>query len=107
MAKYTFHGIVFDDVALKDNDGYKDWSQVCHACVKEHRLHASKDARLADIPVAGLTCGIVGCTNEAEFYIDFADGVLVPTDFEDRYKQPASREQKQNPEQSRTDTHER
>ncbi len=78
MTKYTFQGIVFDDVVLKDSDGYRDWSQVCHDCMKEYQLHAHKDATIKDIPVAGLTCGIAGCTNEADFYIDFADGALVP-----------------------------
>lgn len=78
MARYTFQGIVFDDVVLKDSDGYKDWSQVCHDCVQEHRLHAHKDAIIKDISVSGQTCGIAGCSNEADFYIDFADGALVP-----------------------------
>ena len=57
-------GTDFDDYVI-DGDGHI-WSQVCNSCIAIHKL---PESALDDIGEG--ICGIVGCTNEADKYIDF------------------------------------
>jgi hypothetical protein len=61
-----YSGIKFDDVTTDEN-GHK-WSQICEACVE--RSHVS--SKIISNPGSGI-CGVEGCNNEADFYIDFPD----------------------------------
>ena len=52
----------FDDVV--EDEGL--WSQICKGCVEE--LYVSKS--LLDDTGSGI-CGVKGCSNKADYYIDF------------------------------------
>jgi hypothetical protein len=75
---YNFNGVIFDDVNLSDNDDYNDWSQVCEHCVGKHKLNEqeAKGNCFIDRHSGNGICGIEGCENEADHYIDFSDDVL-------------------------------
>lgn len=55
---------LFDDVTT-DEDGHQ-WSQVCTKCEGEHKL----PSHLLAEEGSGI-CGVKGCENEAEYYLDF------------------------------------
>ena len=55
---------LFDDITIDDN-GYK-WSQVCNCHTK--KLNISE--LMLDEAGQGI-CGVIGCENEADYYIDF------------------------------------
>ena len=61
---YEYQGISFDDV-VKDDDGHL-WSQICSECAKKVKpgKHSLDD-------VGSGICGVEGCENEADYYIDF------------------------------------
>lgn len=61
-----FRGIPFEDV-VQDDDGHV-WSQICQQCVDKHEVQIN----ILDEPGSGL-CGVLGCENEADYYIDFPD----------------------------------
>ena len=61
-------GVEFDDVT-EDNDGHI-WSQICCNC---DSLHTFPNAQI-DKGIGNGLCGVKGCDNEAEHYIDFEDG---------------------------------
>lgn len=63
MLEFEFKGIAFDDVVEGE---YNVWSQVCNACVEKHNIPKG----LLDDAGQGI-CGVVGCENEADYYIDF------------------------------------
>jgi hypothetical protein len=68
---FEYNGIKFDDANRKRNDGLNDWSQVCQHCVDKYHIDHSK----LDDAGSGI-CGVSGCSNEADYYIDFQDGEL-------------------------------
>lgn len=58
-----YKDIIFDDFT----DGeYNLWSQVCESCRHKHNF---PDEMLDE--VGGGICGVEGCNNEADYYIDF------------------------------------
>ena len=57
---------VFDDITT-DGDGHK-WTQICAECVKKLNI----PERLLDDAGSGI-CGVCGCDNEADYYLDFED----------------------------------
>ena len=60
----TFKGIIFDD--WTDNgEGY--WTQICPQC--KEKYHSLLGNRIDECG-SGI-CGIKGCNNEAECYVDF------------------------------------
>lgn len=59
-------GITFDDV-VEDPDNH--WSQICQKCTDENDI---PDDALSLNP-AYTTCGVEGCYNNAEYYIDFPE----------------------------------
>ena len=61
---FKFNGIAFDDVTM-DEDGHY-WSQICKSCAEKHNMPDS----LLDECGSGI-CGVQGCENEADYYIDF------------------------------------
>jgi hypothetical protein len=69
--KAKFKNVTFDDFVLKYQDEYCDWSQICLPFASKH--HISEN--LLDSAGQGV-CGVEGCSNEADFYIDFPDGEL-------------------------------
>lgn len=62
MLEFKFKGIVFDDFG----DGETMWSQICQGCVDKHNI---SDTFLDDAGQG--ICGVKGCQNEADYYIDF------------------------------------
>lgn len=54
----------FDDIT-KDGNG-QEWSQICSKCVTKKGI---KESTLDDAG-SGI-CGIKGCSNESDYYIDF------------------------------------
>jgi hypothetical protein len=62
--KWEYKSIKFDDVEI---EGSCSWSQVCCDCVNKHNINKSILDETASSPI----CGIVGCENEADYYIDF------------------------------------
>ena len=63
-----FNGIEFDDWTVGD---YGTWSQVCNDCTKsfDHSL-------LSDCPGEPI-CGVKGCENIADYYIDFSKEINI------------------------------
>lgn len=66
MLKYK--GIVFDDYTSGE---YGTWSQVCVECAKKHKMPKN----LLDESGDGI-CGVEGCENEADYYIDLPEREL-------------------------------
>lgn len=56
--------VEFDDV-VTDQDG-GEWSQICKECVDAMDIEKS----LLDDVGSGI-CGVKGCSNESDYYIDF------------------------------------
>lgn len=61
-----YYGVEFDDVI---DDEYGVWSQLCKSCFEKYK---DKFPTSSIDDVAGGICGVSGCMNEAEYYIDFA-----------------------------------
>ena len=59
-------GIEWDDWTTDDDEHI--WSQVCLECIDKHQI----PDEIRSNPGSGI-CGIKGCTNEADDYIDFPD----------------------------------
>lgn len=73
------NGIIFDDVTK--NDG-AEWSQICNSCLDKH----TKNIDTAYVSDCGSgICGVLGCSNESDCYIDFKEekltGPIVKNDF--------------------------
>lgn len=60
--------VVFDDFT---RDEYGCWSQICQHCVDKYKIHFN---RLAD-DGHGI-CGVSGCENQADYYIDFEENTI-------------------------------
>lgn len=62
-----YKGIVFDDyVIVSESDA---WSQICSGCAKKLNIPPIMlDSHLG----AEYICGVEGCENEADYYIDFS-----------------------------------
>ena len=71
MSRFNYKGIVFDDVILKESEDLNDWSQICQECKDGHNISID----VLDHTGSGI-CGVEGCNNEAEYYIDFPDREL-------------------------------
>lgn len=65
----VYKGTRFDDHSHSSDDDYDyNWSQICHSCALQHGLYV--EAAKHDCP-ASLICGVEGCEDDADFYIDF------------------------------------
>ena len=53
---------LFDDV-VADRDG--EWSQICSQCASS--IHLPKSGSVGGVCI----CGVAGCNNEADYYVDF------------------------------------
>jgi hypothetical protein len=62
-------GVMFEDYNI-DDDGF--WTQVCEECQAKYNFRNARGEVLIDIPITGTRCGVAGCENEADFYLDFA-----------------------------------
>lgn len=60
--------IRFDDY-VKRYDDNNCWSQICDKCAKKYKVNE----RYLDVDGGGGICGVKGCENEADHYIDFPD----------------------------------
>lgn len=67
--------VAFDDFT-RDEYGY--WSQICQHCADKYKINFnilySLDPWLAD-DGHGI-CGVSGCENQADFYIDFEESTI-------------------------------
>jgi uncharacterized protein YjbK len=68
---FEYNGIIFDDAERKYDENSNDWSQICKHCAEQHNIDHDK----LDEFGSGI-CGVAGCHNEADYYIDFEDGEL-------------------------------
>lgn len=68
---YKYKNIIFEDVTLKQDDGLNDWTGICKACVNKFSVDTNK----LDEDGSGC-CMVLGCENEADYYIDFEEGEL-------------------------------
>jgi hypothetical protein len=55
--------MIFDDFVI---ESAVIWTQVCKSCTEELKLLNFLD----EIPLEGLICGVLGCRNHAEYYLD-------------------------------------
>lgn len=62
---FIFNGVDFDDCTL--NEDGSQWSQICDKCLIKYDFKKNK----IDEQSGSGTCGIKGCVNEADHYIDF------------------------------------
>lgn len=58
--------IPFDDFAKNEDGRY--WACICEKCVKQNNI---SENLLDDVGVG--ICGVAGCENEADYYIDFPE----------------------------------
>jgi hypothetical protein len=65
--------VVFDDFVSKEDAMLNSYSQICDHCVSKHNVPVNL---LDPIPVSDMTCGVEGCNNEADYYIDFCDNEI-------------------------------
>ncbi len=66
---FNYLGVEFDDVTM--DDGHK-WSQICKSCSEK----VSVSNKMISDPGSGI-CGVEGCGNEADYYIDFPDSLEI------------------------------
>lgn len=60
----TYKNITFDDYV----DGEKNvWTQICQPCTEKHGFNQD----MLDKHVGSGICGIKGCEDEADHYLDF------------------------------------
>ena len=62
---WVFENIIWDDVVVAVPMGDL-WSQICSECAHNHEL----DDSFLDEAGGGI-CGVVGCSREADYYVDF------------------------------------
>jgi hypothetical protein len=68
MSSYTYKGITFDDfTSAKDSSSELPYSQICKKCVSKF---AGISNCISDSPSTSI-CGVRGCDNESDYYIDF------------------------------------
>lgn len=79
--KANFRGIIFDDITDFDG-GITFWSQICDKCAKEHNI----EDRILDLNSGNGICGVEGCENEADHFIDFPnnEAEIIPCEGCDR-----------------------
>lgn len=58
-----YKSIIFDDFEINDYD--KIWSRICKTCATNNNINIEE----LDEDGSGI-CGVSGCSNEADFYID-------------------------------------
>jgi len=66
----SVNNILFDDYT----DDYENgcfWTQICAECAIKHKF----DSNLLDDSGSGI-CGVKGCTNEADHYLDIQDNMI-------------------------------
>ncbi|GHU42322.1 hypothetical protein FACS1894111_06070 [Clostridia bacterium] len=74
--KLKYKEMVFDDFTKNENhiennvDEY--WTQICKSCTKKHEI----EEKLLDEAGSGI-CGVEGCENESDYYLDFPKGIVV------------------------------
>lgn len=78
--KINFKDIIFDDVTDAD-EGLKLWSQICQSCVDKHNI----DSKCLDEGTGHGICGVEGCDNESDHYIDFPDDEITILDEINKY----------------------
>ena len=68
-ASYCFRGIHFDDFVSKEDVSGDEvgWSQICQDCIDKYEL----DPRALSSLAGEAICGVEGCENEADYYVDF------------------------------------
>ena len=75
----VFRGISFDDFCISSEtekeEGMNVWASVCKDCVSKHVM----PNEMLDDAGYGI-CGVVGCNNEADYYIGFPDGEFAYSD---------------------------
>lgn len=64
IARYK--NVVFDDFVIEENGNA--WSEICPECKKKYHL---ENDRISNNASDEMICGVEGCNNFAEFYIDF------------------------------------
>jgi len=64
-----FDDLVFDKIV----NHY--WAPVCCECIEKHAMYHDEIA-----PAQGTICGVEGCNNEADYYIDFPQENVEPVD---------------------------
>lgn len=74
----TYKKIIFDDYAQYENTMEKEnkiemWSQVCESC----RLKYNIPDNVIDKDAGSGICGIEGCSNESDHYIDFPTNEII------------------------------
>lgn len=66
MNEFVFKEVKFDDF---EEDEYGTWSQICQSCVDKYNI----DEHCLDIESGRGICGVEGCENESDHYIDFPE----------------------------------
>lgn len=66
--------VCFDDFVM--NEDGSSWAYMCKECAKRYKISES----LLDNNCGGGICGVHGCENEADFYIDFPDEAEKPAE---------------------------
>lgn len=70
IEKMKFKNVKFDDYCKEEDSSTGiAWSQICKNCVNKHNIN---DSCLSDIPHESI-CGVEGCEEEADYYIDFEE----------------------------------
>jgi hypothetical protein len=59
-----YSSVIFDDFVIEDE---ANWSQICDKCFTKRFINH----HVSIIPIANLICGVEGCQNEADYYLDF------------------------------------
>ncbi len=67
--KIIFNDTTFDDITDYDG-GVTLWSQICNSCTEKHNI----DHKYLDEDAGHGICGVEGCENESDHYIDFPEG---------------------------------
>jgi len=67
MVFINYDGIGFDDYHVDDDDGHI-WSQVCE---KHAKCMQIDQPMISHVACKDLICGVAGCEEIAEYYIDF------------------------------------
>ena len=79
MSGLNYKGVLFDnyvDDHAQDEEFAYYWTQICQSCLEKHKIPKS----MLDNGVGGCICGVDGCENEADYYVDFpVDKVTMTT----------------------------
>jgi hypothetical protein len=62
-----YNGVFFDDFTKNDDGTY--WSQICESCRQKYSESIGNDD--LDLNSGNGICGVAGCENESDHYIDF------------------------------------